>query len=337
MTEPLISIIIPAYNAEKFLEQAVNSVKQQAYKNWEILIIENGSSDKTTNLSEKLVQKDKIALFHSEKGVSQARNMGIKKASGEWILFLDADDKLEKDALVTFEKKIEEYNGVDLIIGQYYQIKRKYTETDRHIITKREINTYMAECMYNPTQECNSTAVLFKKDVIIKNNIWFDCDLSHAEDSLFFLNVLIKSREIVCVDSPVYYVYYNSSSAVRSANSDLFEKYADSIKKIQDLLKEQDLVVKNAIPAFVLNQVLIVLVNNTFAVKTAKLDIKSQFKNARMILENPMVETAANSVDLSKCGKSRKVAFIAIKNQWIGILFFMSKVKQILNKKRNII
>ena len=94
MTEPLISIIIPAYNAEKFLEQAVNSVKQQAYKNWEILIIENGSSDKTTNLSEKLVQKDKIALFHSEKGVSQARNMGIKKASGEWILFLDADDKL---------------------------------------------------------------------------------------------------------------------------------------------------------------------------------------------------------------------------------------------------
>lgn len=101
--EPLISIIMPAYNCEKYLEKAVESVKKQTYQNWELWIIEDFSTDSTRELVKKLAEEEKIYVLMNQEnlGVSKSRNRGIMQANGEWIAFLDSDDlwtphKLEK-------------------------------------------------------------------------------------------------------------------------------------------------------------------------------------------------------------------------------------------------
>lgn len=94
-----ISVIIPAYNAEQFLERAVESVCVQEGLAWELLMIENGSTDRTADIGRKLAKNDnRIHFFQSEKGVCRARNLGLDQANGKWTSFLDADDYLYPDA-----------------------------------------------------------------------------------------------------------------------------------------------------------------------------------------------------------------------------------------------
>ncbi|WP_346937783.1 glycosyltransferase family 2 protein [uncultured Clostridium sp.] len=107
--QPLISIIMPAYNCEKYIEDAINSVIAQTYNSWEIIVIDDGSRDNTISIIEDLSNKDyRIRFYKNEKnlGVSETRNKGISFAKGEWIAFLDSDDmwedsKLEKQILLS--------------------------------------------------------------------------------------------------------------------------------------------------------------------------------------------------------------------------------------------
>ena len=101
-SSPIVTIIMPAYNAEKFIFSAIQSVVDQTFDKWELLVINDCSSDKTVEIIEKFMHRDdRIKLLNNPKnlGVSETRNRGIKKALGEWIAFLDSDDLWEKDKL----------------------------------------------------------------------------------------------------------------------------------------------------------------------------------------------------------------------------------------------
>lgn len=110
----LVSVIMPAYNSEKFIEESIKSVKQQTYKHWELLIIDDCSSDGTISLVEKILKEDtRIKLIRNEKniGVSETRNKGIELAEGEWIAFLDSDDIWEPKKLEVQLKDLENNRG----------------------------------------------------------------------------------------------------------------------------------------------------------------------------------------------------------------------------------
>jgi teichuronic acid biosynthesis glycosyltransferase TuaG len=121
--EDLISIIMPAYNCEKYVEEAINSVLAQSYRNWELIVIDDGSVDNTRNIITEYLQNDfRISLLSNEKniGVSAARNRGIDFAKGKWIAFLDSDDmwtpyKLEKQI-----EAVEENNAEFIFTGSSY-------------------------------------------------------------------------------------------------------------------------------------------------------------------------------------------------------------------------
>lgn len=117
---PLISIIVPVYNSEKTLCRCVDSVINQPFNNWEILLIDDGSTDKSFEICENYALKDKrITVLHKENGgVSSARNIGLDNAKGKWVTFIDSDDYIAVDALSMDYNTLDE----DLLLFPYYSI-----------------------------------------------------------------------------------------------------------------------------------------------------------------------------------------------------------------------
>lgn len=105
---PGISVIVPLYQAERFVEQCVESVRRQTYSDWELLLIDDGSTDATPALCDRLAEDPRIRVFHKPNGgVSSARNLGLREAAGEYIAFLDADDRFAPEALETMWQLLE--------------------------------------------------------------------------------------------------------------------------------------------------------------------------------------------------------------------------------------
>ena len=115
----MVTVIVPAYNMEKYLARCLDSLLAQSYTDLEILVIDDGSKDRTYEIAERYAGKDgRIKAFHKENGgVSSARNLGIEKATGEYILFMDPDDLIEADSVEVLVRSME--SGADLVSCQY--------------------------------------------------------------------------------------------------------------------------------------------------------------------------------------------------------------------------
>ena len=114
-TQKLVSIVVPVYNVEKYLREAVDSVCAQTYPEWELLLVDDGSTDQSGAICDEYAQTDeRIRVFHTDnRGVSCARNLGIENAKGHWIAFLDSDDYLNKDCLST---SIRYSTGMEMVV-----------------------------------------------------------------------------------------------------------------------------------------------------------------------------------------------------------------------------
>lgn len=112
---PKVSIVVPVYNAEKYLHRCIDSVLAQTYSDWELLLIDDGSKDASGSICDEYTTKDgRIRVFHKENGgVSSARNLGLDNAQGEWVTFVDADDYIEENFLKSFEGNLD----ADLVVG----------------------------------------------------------------------------------------------------------------------------------------------------------------------------------------------------------------------------
>lgn len=125
MDQPLVSVIMPAYNAEEYIAESIDSVVDQTYKNWELIIIDDGSTDNTKAIAKKRAEKDnRIQYLYQENGKQgKARNYGINKSKGEYIAFLDADDLWDRKKLMVQISHLNKNPNIDLIFSQGYSLK----------------------------------------------------------------------------------------------------------------------------------------------------------------------------------------------------------------------
>ena len=145
-----VSIICPVYNCERYIEKCIQSVLKQAYKNWELIIIDDGSKDASGQISDKYAdQSQNIKVVHQQnQGISKARNVGMKLALGEYIFFLDADDYLEEGFLQDFVDVDDKY---DYVAAGYIQENLLNGQKEEKLIRKRELskkelkNEYISE------------------------------------------------------------------------------------------------------------------------------------------------------------------------------------------------
>lgn len=206
-----ISTIIPVYNAEAYIEQAVESVINQTYKPCEIIIVNDNSTDYTLEKCEEfkeIFDNLKIINLNKNMGVSNARNIGIDNAEGDYIHFMDADDNIE---LNMYERIINEHpSNPDLIITgtKYNEGKKikKYIPQCCNISTYKEMSNFIKDNCISGRRDIFNVVwnKLYKRNFILENNIRFNKDITFGEDFLFNCSYMKKTNAIYVIDEAYY-------------------------------------------------------------------------------------------------------------------------------------
>ena len=187
----LISVIIPLYNKENYIYETIKSILNQSYENFEIIIIDDGSTDKSSFIVSE-IQDSRIHLFlQKNHGVAYTRNKGIKIAKGDYILFLDADDFLFNDALKKMILAAKKYSNCNIISGNYLTIKNKVNIENCLLKKNKVLDNPFKEIWFN-RWNLRLGSFIVKKDTIKKIN--FDANILIGEDAFFTDQILINSQ-----------------------------------------------------------------------------------------------------------------------------------------------
>ena len=187
----MISIVVPAYNAEKTINRCIESIMCQTYEDWELIIVDDGSNDDTFFRCQSFTD-ERIKVFHKKNGgVSSARNLGISKAIGDYLTFIDADDYIEPCYLENLSKG----EGCDLVItGFFYGEYPQNSYYRLHLHSKEKIAQHLS-FLINDDQMCFPWGRLFKR-AIIMSSISFDEKMRFAEDNVFNWQYLCRIKSI---------------------------------------------------------------------------------------------------------------------------------------------
>ena len=212
----IISVIVPVYNAESFLDETLQSVLSQTYENWECIIVNDGSTDNTESIAKRWCKRDaRFQYFYKENGgLSSARNLGIKYSNADYIAFLDSDDVLTKNSLEIRINTILKEN-VDLVYSNAYRINyREYTKQLLRCVHTGKVEDISIFLEIN--QATPSTVLCRKK--IIEDIGGFTWD-KKAEDLYCWLNLLLNNNSFYGIESPlVYYRILDHSMSASDRN-----------------------------------------------------------------------------------------------------------------------
>lgn len=239
-----ISVIVPIYNSSIIISKCLDSLLNQTYKNLEILLIDDGSTDNSYKLCEFYAKKDKrVKIFHKENGgVSSARNLGLDNATGDYISFVDSDDYIENN---TYEVLMNNISDNDIIIFNMFHedcnqnTLYKFEHTNCSFIKKE----YPELSFYNPSISGYVCNKLFSKRVIYYDNnkhIEFDNQIYMLEDDLFNYNILEKNSNInyLYLNTKLYHYVRNDNSATLKTYNLKKLSYFDSREKEIAILKK---------------------------------------------------------------------------------------------------
>lgn len=210
LEKPLVSVIIPIYETEKYIERAVQSVLNQTYQRFEIILVNDGSPDHSEQVCEKLLLEDaRVSYYWQEnQGVAAARNLGMEKATGEYLLFLDSDDtwdvSLLEKVVSTFEK------NCDMVRFNFKSMAPEVLESDQFksasYSCKELFLSYFGDGnIYRNISSCCFGA--YKRSIVEKNHISFDTRLVHGEDGTFVVRYGLACKNIEFLEDKLYEYY----------------------------------------------------------------------------------------------------------------------------------
>ena len=321
-----VSVVVPAHNAAAFLERCVDSVRGQSLSNWELLIVENGSTDDTRQIAARLEQEDgRIRLLTSEKGVSHARNEGVCQATGEYVTFLDADDWLLPDAVAFFADTVRQYPACDIVTA--------FTDLAGHegdvtLYEAADMETALCRFLRQPTTYLTVWGKLYRTAFLRDSGIEFDPQLTHAEDSDYLIRLLGACGQLVVTTHPLYHYYINPTSAVHGGRGGLEEKYRVSLETTAQRLP-YGAAARQAYDYYILDNLLVLLVHDTFRPgRTAPR------RQAAAVLDIPVFHQALEQADLSCVGMVKRVVFTLAKKRMLLPLQWAIRVRQWQNRHR---
>lgn len=250
MGQPLISVIIPIYNGASYIQKMVEMVKNQTYKNLEVLLIDDGSMDETAKLCKQQIEKDgRFTLFRKENGgASTARNYGLQRSHGEYIAFIDADDYIFPQYIEYLYSLLSKYHA-DMSCCGYYKMWDTEKLPDFEDSLKEIVFTgseAIEDLLYRKNISASPCLKLYK--VAVVENICFPEGVIYEEDMLFNLKAIENCRKVIYGDR-VLYIYYQHLSSVTHCSVDVaqYKKSWDIL--FQELLGHSDKVSSNVVRA----------------------------------------------------------------------------------------
>lgn len=231
-----ISIIVPVYNAEKYLKKCLDSLVNQTKKELEFILINDGSTDK----SEEIIKtyKDKRIKYFKNKnqGIGKTRNFGIEKATGKYIMFLDSDDYFSNDACEILYKTAEKEKA-DLIVFDYYRVeKENLNEVKIESFNATNIKDDPNLLLKINLGPCNK---IYKSDLIKNNDIKFEENLKY-EDTLFVVKAIYKAKKIIKLNKCLHYYIIHEKSETTVRDKKVFD-ILKIVDKIRTYLKNDEL------------------------------------------------------------------------------------------------
>lgn len=246
--KPDVSIIIPVYNVEKYINRCVDSIINQTYKNIEIILVDDGSTDSSKEICDNYKVDNRVVVIHKRNGgLSSARNEGIKNANGDYIMFVDSDDYSEPNYVETMFNTIKELNS-DLVVCGYYieYVKQKITkEIKPESQNKVHDDSNLKESIYNLQMSGCFDVVwnkLYRKEILSKNSIVFEQTGMPMEDFIFNCEVFKNINKVVVIPELLHrYLRQGEETLVRKTDRSLLEKTIRKIDICKNLYSKYDM------------------------------------------------------------------------------------------------
>ena len=248
---PAISVIVPAYNAEKYIVNCVESVRKQTFEDWELMIVNDGSKDKTRALLDQCAAEDaRIRVIHLRKngGVSNARNVALENAAGHYIAFLDADDTYEENCLQTLWDALQENDAdsaacahLNVWVDGHTQpepvLPAGVYETDA--IREKIVYPLLGDRLTQPVFNGFIWRYLYSAAIIRGKKITFAG--AYLEDELFLMEYFCNARKLAVTEAPLYRYFLNPSSATHRYMKDFLKVFAGFMARKEDLVRRYEL------------------------------------------------------------------------------------------------
>lgn len=340
-----MSIIVPIYNAEKYLEYCLKSIEKQTLKNIEVLLINDGSTDRSKKICEKICKQDnRFKLINKDNsGVSDSRNIGIKQAKAEYIMFVDADDWIEEKAAEISYNNIKKYKADICQFNYYFNSKDKETK-------REEFSQYIKEKNNNSyeTLQCNVISYtylkknnienfgriracwgkVFSKRFLEKNNLFFDISMTIHEDTEFLMRALKRMNKIIFVNEFLYHYRQNENSVTKSFDA---KKWDKNIKVLQKIDKYRE----SAIDKKIMNDCIDILAFELLTSylqydifnKNKKLKYKERKEELKKVISTEMYINILKNLKLKELTKNQKIIYLLMKSNCYILIYVLYYTK----------
>lgn len=328
-----VSVIIPVYNTlQVYLEACLKSLLEQTYSNIEILFIDDGSNIATSELLDRYLNcYNNIKVIHKKnEGVAVARNVGIKEASGEWIMFVDSDDWLPSEAI----SQMMHFENAQIVIGRAnfnWKTTCKISDEDFEQIASIKKNEVLKDelvkkILLGKNKSDSFAAIwskLYNRNFLISNNIFFTPGLKLGEDVLFNIKAYEKSERIFLVNEVVYNYRINSDSVTQKYNIKIIENVEQLLLNFKENISEDFLHKYYAeYNVFIVRQINYIFVKSIFN-KQSEIPYNQRINYIRKYIEDDYYYNAIVHVNLKLLSFRKKILAILLKYKLLIFIPFI--------------
>lgn len=330
--DELISVIVPVFNVEMYLSKCITSILDQTYKNIEVILVNDGSTDDSGSICDQYAKKDnRIKVIHKKNnGVSHARNIGIDKSNGKWITFVDSDDWIEDNYLEMLLKEAKSQD-VDIVLCGHNKVWENNIEKINQMADSRIYNSreYLIKTLNPQTGFGFCHMKLIKRECI--NEIRFNENLVVCEDALFNMQISKNIEKAYFCSDRLYNYRNNSNSVVKKYDENYENKYLKAIKIIkQHLINDfgENEILQNYYN-FVAFHLMLVVVNYCYHPKNKTHNKRKLLKE---VCNNKEFKEGIKKSNYENLSLTRKITLFTIKHKLYILTEFICRYRQMQNK-----
>ena len=332
------SILIPVYNVEKYLDECINSILKQKYRYFEVILVDDGSTDASSRICDYYVEKDcRIKVIHQQNmGLIAARRIAIANSKGDFCLFLDSDDYWEEDMLDTINNTIINFE-CDMVIFNYYKVIGNRVMKNKPIIKNNTIFSVSnkAELFRILIENSNINSLCLKA---VKRSIIDFVDyskhygLKHSEDLLQSLPLMYNAKKIIYINNPLYYYRSTENSITKSVSEHKFEDISISRALLFEYMGKLGINNNEDVKKFYLFYCKSIL-NNISCLVMVEYSSEKIIETLKQIKKIQLFINASSQVKWYDLPLSKRLSFLLLNNNQYNLLImyekFMFSIKQI--------